>query len=228
MSGWRILIPVKQLSMAKARTGLEPDQRRHLAVAMLRDVLSVVHRTPEVEDVLICTSDPHLRYELPEEKVQSTSGHGGLNADLHETLRTLSRDDPGKATGVVVADLPCMTSSDFATVLRIAATKRSAFVSSQDGGTTILAVSDPQRLVARFGEGSARLHGRCYQDVSHNVSIGCRLDIDTLEALLLGHSVGLGTYTQEYVMTSLRGLPRLTKHREFQLHSGGRHEYWRA
>ena len=32
MSGWRILIPVKQLKFAKTRTGLNADERKSLSL----------------------------------------------------------------------------------------------------------------------------------------------------------------------------------------------------
>ncbi len=220
MSGWRILIPVKQLKLAKTRTGLNADERKSLSLAMLRDVLAAVKQTREVAEVIICTSDPQVRDACPEDTSWLTSGRGGLNSDIAETLAAVSMDAPGRPSAVVVADLPCLRPDDLGTVLSLAVRQPPDLVSSCDGGTTILAAWQPHRLKTQFGEGSAREHTRCYRDVSSHIGIGNRLDIDTLEALLRGHLVGLGPRTQNCLM-SLGGPHRLMDRREHQRLAGG-------
>ena len=51
MTGWRILVPVKELSVAKSRTGFTADVRRRLTVAMLADVLTAAKTSGGVEQV---------------------------------------------------------------------------------------------------------------------------------------------------------------------------------
>lgn len=208
MSGWRVLIPVKALATAKTRTGLDPEWRRELTLAMLRDVVASVRRTAHVDEVAICTGDPQLLDELPHEAIWLTSGRGGLNAELSEALGDPWAQASGQPTAVVVADLPCLTARDLSRVLALAAQGLGALVASCDGGTTILAARDPHRLTPRFGKGSATEHRRWYRDVTASVGTGCRLDVDTIDALSWGHRVGLGPRTA-YLVQALGGIDRL-------------------
>jgi 2-phospho-L-lactate guanylyltransferase len=165
---------------------------------MLNDVLAAVKRIPEVQEVLICTSDPDILDEFPRESIWLTTG-GGLNSDIEEVLTGPRGQQEGLPTAVVVADLPCLRATDLSQVLGLAAPERGAFVASIDGGTTVLAVTDSRQLIPRFGSRSANEHRRWYRDVSNQVGIGCRLDVDTMGALMFGHGVGLGSRTAHYL-----------------------------
>jgi 2-phospho-L-lactate guanylyltransferase len=207
---------MKGLASAKSRMGLEPEQRRYLALAMLGDVLQAVKETPEVSDVVVCTSDPQILDECPGESIWLTSANGDLNSDIEEALVEPWARERGRPTAVVVADLPCLRPTDLETVLQRAEQGRMAFVASCDGGTTILTASDPRRLVVRFGSSSAAVHRRWYRDVSAEVGIGCRLDVDTVDALSWGHRVGLGRRTA-HVVAALGGPSRLLGRRDRRL-----------
>jgi 2-phospho-L-lactate guanylyltransferase len=208
VSAWRILIPVKELPTAKSRIGLGADARRELVLAMLSDVCAAVRGAPGVEEILVCSSDRDVTHGFPREMRFPTSGRGGLNSDLNEVLVALSNGKSPRPTAVVVADLPCLSEKEFGALLRLALREETAFVSSLDGGTTILAALDAERLSFRFGEHSAGFHRRCYHDASGQVGIGCRLDVDTLEALMFGQRVGLGSRTQQ-IANSLGDLRQL-------------------
>jgi 2-phospho-L-lactate guanylyltransferase len=213
------LIPVTELATAKSRMSLAAEERRHLVLAMLGDVLAAVKQSPDVGEVVICTSDPQILDEYPRESIWLTSRNGDLNADIGEALIEPWLRDKGRPTAVVVADLPCLRPDDLGTVLSAAAQGRMVFVASCDGGTTILAARDPSRLVTRFGSGSAAAHRRWYRDVSSEVGVGCRLDMDTVDALAWGHRIGLGRRTA-HVVTALGGPRRLLSRGELQLQAG--------
>lgn len=219
MGDWRILVPVKELALAKTRMALAPQERRFLVLAMLRDVLAAVKQTPEVGEVVICSSDPQILDECPGESIWLTSGNGDVNTEIGEALVEPWLRDRGRPTAVVVADLPCLRTDDLGRVLRLAMQRRMVFVASCDGGTTVLAAQDPRRLVTRFGRGSAAAHRRWYRDVSTEVGIGCRLDIDTVDALAWGHRVGLGGRT-DHAVAALGGTRRLLGRAELDLQSG--------
>lgn len=199
MTEWRIVIPVRKLGAGKTRTGLDSSDRRDLSLAMLRDVMAAAKATRGVGELVICTSDTSLLDALPREDFWLTTGSEGLNADLQEALTDISDPRRGTPTAVVVADLPCLTPSDLHAVLVTAERGSAAFVASVDGGTTVLANSDSRRLSPNFGEASAAKHRRWNKDASSAVGVGCRLDVDTLEALAWGHRIGLGPATDSWV-----------------------------
>ena len=208
MTEWRIVIPVRKLGAGKTRTGLDSSDRRDLSLAMLRDVMAAVKATRGVGERVICTSDTSLLDALPRDNFWLTTGSEGLNTDLEEALTDISDPRRGAPTAVVVADLPCLTPSDLQAVLVEAERGSAAFVASVDGGTTVLANSDSRRLSPSFGESSAVKHRRWNKDVSSAVGVGCRLDVDTLEALAWGQRIGLGPSTESWV-TSKGGIAAL-------------------
>ena len=208
MTEWRILIPVRKLGAGKTRTGLDTSDRRDLSLAMLRDVISAVKATRGVGELVICTSDTSLLDALPREDFWLTTGSNGLNADLEEALTDIADPRRGTPTAVVVADLPCLSPNDLRAVLVAAERGSAAFVASVDGGTTVLANSDSRRLSPMFGGGSAVSHRRWHRDVSSAVGVGCRLDVDTLDALAWGQRIGLGQQTESWV-TSKGGIAEL-------------------
>ena len=56
---WTAVVPVKGLPTAKSRLGARPDAERvALALAFARDVVAAVLATPEVDEVVLVTSDP--------------------------------------------------------------------------------------------------------------------------------------------------------------------------
>lgn len=199
MTEWRIVIPVRKLGAGKTRTGLDSSDRRDLSLAMLRDVMAAVKATRGVGELVICTSDTSLLDALPRDDFWLTTGSEGLNADLEEALTDVSDPRRGPPTAVVVADLPCLTSRDLQAALAAAERVSAAFVASVDGGTTVLASIDSRRLTPKFGLGSAAKHRRWHKDVSGTVGVGCRLDVDTLEALAWAHRIGLGPATESWL-----------------------------
>jgi len=122
-------------------------------------------------------------------------GAGDLNRALEAAADRVRTADTGVA--VMLADLPCLRSSDLAAVFETAqASMQRSFVPDAAGtGTTILIAPPGTDLDPQFGVDSARAH-----TASGAVPIGTdvasvRLDVDTTEDLQAALRFGVGPAT---------------------------------
>lgn len=194
---WNLVLPVKGGVDAKTRLGLGADGPR-LALAMALDCVSAVLATPTVRQALVVTADADTA-----DAVRALGGlvvpdpGGGLAGAVAAGLRAA----PDGPTGVLLADLPCLTPSaldaglDAVTcVLRTGA--GSVVVPDCDGhGTVLLAAGGPRELRPAFGGASAAAHER-YGATRLDLDLPrLRRDVDTPQDLRAAVRIGIGPRT---------------------------------
>ena len=150
------LIPVKELSQAKARLApvLDGDRRRELALALYRDVLAAALACPALDGVAVVSRDRDALTLAVEAGAEGLPEPGGLNEALTSASQTMAERGVDRLV-VLAADLPLATPDDIATIALADADV--ALVPSEDGGTNALALS-PGAIAFRFGPDSARRH----------------------------------------------------------------------
>lgn len=179
------LIPVKELSLAKARLApvLDEGGRRLLTLAIFRDVLAAALDCPALDGVAVTTRDRDILSLAANRGAQPLPDPGGLNVALRSASRALAER---RATRLVIlaADLPLVTPEDIAAVAEAAA--EIAIVPSKDGGTNAMALP-PGAIPFRFGPDSAERHVEEAQRAGLRVDRlhlpRLTLDIDTPEDL---------------------------------------------
>ncbi len=181
------LIPVKELSLAKARLApvLDEAGRRRLALALLRDVLAAALGCPALDAVAVTTRDRDVLALVQEIGADPLPEPGGLNEALTSASEALSERGAERLV-VLAADLPLAAPEDITAVAEPAADV--ALVPSRDGGTNALALT-PGAISFRFGPDSARLHlveaERAGLEARRLDLPRLALDIDTPEDLVL-------------------------------------------
>lgn len=150
------LIPVKELSQAKARLApaLDAAGRRELTVAMLRDVLAAALACPVLDKVAVVTRDADVLTLAKDAGAEGLPEPGGLNEALTSAGEALAQRGVDRLL-VLAADLPLVATDDIATVAQADADV--VIVPSMDGGTNALALP-PSGIAFRFGPDSARRH----------------------------------------------------------------------
>lgn len=150
------LIPVKELSQAKARLApvLDSETRRELALALYRDVLAAALACPALDGVAVVSRDRDALSLAVEAGAESLLEPGGLNEALTSASQTMAERGVDRLV-VLAADLPLAAPDDIATIAQAGADV--ALVPSEDGGTNALALA-PGVIAFRFGPDSARRH----------------------------------------------------------------------
>ena len=162
------IVPVKDLASAKGRLAsrLGRDERRHLAVAMLEDVLRALARVAALRGVMVVTRDGELRdiatrlgAEVLDESKVEEGPTDGYTAAI--TLAASEIDRRGASAMLVVpGDVPLVEPGDIHELLASLGPPPSVvFVPSHDGrGTNAVLMSPPTAFELRFGEPSFLPH----------------------------------------------------------------------
>jgi 2-phospho-L-lactate guanylyltransferase len=191
---YALLIPVKDGRSAKSRLGVRGDDLRvRLMRAFARDSITAAAACEDVRVHVV--GDANTLTDLLDGldvEIVPDEGDGDLNRALSRAAARVRTPELG--TAVLLADLPCLRTSDLTDAL--AAARGRAFVPDAAGtGTTLLIAPAGDVLDPRFGVGSARAHA-----ASGAVEIGggldsLRLDVDTTEDLEAALVFGVGKYT---------------------------------
>lgn len=153
-SRWSVIIPVSSAATAKSRLASLGPARQALAQAFAQDVVDVAAQVDSV-GLVIVVGDGSLRLTGNVELVDP--GEVGLNAALVRA-EGHARSRGYQHIAVLMADLPCITAADLATLLTSARSVPRGFVRDYRGiGTTVITTTGPA-LMPRFGSGSARSH----------------------------------------------------------------------
>ena len=150
------LIPVKELSQAKARLApvLDEAGRRELALAMFRDVLSAARTCDSLDGVVVVSRDEIVLSIARAAGAEALPEPGDLNEALTSAAEKL-RDRGATRLLVLAADLPLADAPGITAVTEAEAVI--VVVPSNDGGTNLLALS-PGAIAFGYGPGSARRH----------------------------------------------------------------------
>lgn len=190
-SSWEVLVPVKDVRLAKSRLrAVGEPARRDLALAMAADVVSAALVAEGVARVSVVSDDDEvaaLAAALGAHPLRVRTP--GLNAALEEAAARV--DGPVAA---LCADLPCLRPEDLAGALAGVPAGGRGVVPDLDGtGTTLLAAAAGP-LAPQYGPGSLARHTASGALVLA-APAGLRLDVDTETDLARARALGLGAAT---------------------------------
>lgn len=184
------LLPVKSFGQAKQRlrSGLDPDRRRDLAGAMLRDVLSALEAA-KLEGVIVITAGEAAREIALEHGARVLEDREqGHNAAALVGIEAALANGAARAL-LVPADCPALDPAELDELLtRAPAPPEAVIVPDRHGtGTNALLLTPPDALEPSFGPDSCRRHADHARVAGVNYEVravrSLALDIDTPEDL---------------------------------------------
>jgi 2-phospho-L-lactate/phosphoenolpyruvate guanylyltransferase len=138
-----VVVPFRGAN-GKSRLALPEDERRSLALSMLRRVLAA---GAEVGDVVLVSDDEEARALAPRWIADPGGGQGAaVTAALAEA---------GAPALVVNADLPRIEPDDLRALLAAIPPEGVAIVEADDGTTNALGLASPDLFAPLYGPGSA-------------------------------------------------------------------------
>jgi 2-phospho-L-lactate/phosphoenolpyruvate guanylyltransferase len=181
------VLPVKRLYAAKQRlaAGLDGEQRRTLAGAMVADVLEAIGEARTLERIVVVSGDPvaqELAAEAGAEVVPDPSDSGHVEA----ALAGIARAEAEHASCVVLlpGDCPLLDPRELDRLLTGVPERYVGIVPDRHGsGTNALVLSPPDAIVPAFGADSRARHVAAAREagipfeVEELPSLG--LDLDT-------------------------------------------------
>ena len=189
-----IVVPIKELSRAKSRLAVSPEQRRHVSYAMAEHSITVATSCVAPPQVFVVTRDPEIMALAARLGASRVAEAGvGLNAAAGQGVQEATTRATGNRVVVMVADLPRITRRALMTFLSTLERVRDHPVLVPDisgRGTTLLALPPKTSLQMVFGRDSAARFGAlgCY--TVHNVPDCLRADLDTVQELDAATSAG--------------------------------------
>ena len=165
MTSVHALVPLKTLGEAKSRLAgvLLPAERSALVAAMVRDVLQVLCRHPQVEAISLVSEDSQVQAIaeafgvgfIAEGELQVS----GLNAVIDAAASQLAHTGAERLL-VLHGDIPTLGSDDLSNVLATLKDRGGLVIGTDhDGvGTNLLAFAVNDMPQFHFGEGSCDLH----------------------------------------------------------------------
>lgn len=199
MGGWTVVVPVKELAVAKTRLSrFAGASRPELALAFALDTVAAALSSPLVSAVLVVTDDARVATQAWATGATVTADvpRRGLNpAIAHGVL--VSRDDRGAGpVAALSADLPALRPDDLTAALSAADLFPVSFVADVEGtGTTLLAAADGADLNPAFGHRSRARHAAAGAVELTLPLVTLRRDVDTEVDLYDAQRLGLGPRT---------------------------------
>ncbi|GIJ69293.1 2-phospho-L-lactate guanylyltransferase [Virgisporangium ochraceum] len=194
---WSVLVPVKRLAAAKTRLRGAVGAERHesLVLAMAQDTVAAALATVGVGGVVVVTADPTVTAAVTALGARAVPepALGGLNAALAHAASTVV----GRIAALP-ADLPALRGDHLSAALRALATAAGGgYVPDAAGtGTVLLAAAAGERLIPRFGPGSAAAHGHGGARRLEGDWPSLRHDVDTAADLAVAVALGAGPHTR--------------------------------
>jgi 2-phospho-L-lactate guanylyltransferase len=156
---WAVVVPVKELPVAKTR--LDVPGREDLALAMACDVVRAALACDVVDGVVAVTNDTRAAAALSPlgARVVADASDAGLNPALLDGARYARSLWPRAGVAALASDVPCVRPSELADALREAAAYATAVHADARGdGTTLLTARPGARLDPRYGASSRHAH----------------------------------------------------------------------
>jgi 2-phospho-L-lactate guanylyltransferase len=200
VGGWTVLVPVKELAIAKTRLSrFAGPSRPDLALAFAVDTVAAALAADQVAAVLVVTDDPRVVADvvpLGADVVADAPGAGLNPALAHGVATGVDRYGPGPVAALS-ADLPALRPGDLAAALASAADVPRCFVADVDGtGTTLLAARDGAALDPLFGHRSRARHVTSGAVELAAPLVSLRRDVDTEVDLYDAVRLGVGPRTR--------------------------------
>lgn len=194
---WAVVVPVKELPVAKTRLGLPDPRREALALAMACDVVRAAGACDAVDGVVVVTNDVRAAAAVEPlgARVVADVSDSGLNPALRDGARFARELWPRHGVAALASDVPCVTPVELALALDEAAPHDCAVhADSRGDGTTLLTAAPGASLEPRYGTHSRHAHvsGGAY---ALTVRPTLARDVDTAEDLALALALGVGPAT---------------------------------
>ncbi|MFF3563633.1 2-phospho-L-lactate guanylyltransferase [Streptomyces sp. NPDC002574] len=193
---WIVVIPQKDLRLAKSRLDLDSRDRRSVARALVRDTVTAARATPGVGEVIVVLDRPQDFGTVEDLDVRPVLTDGpGLNEALRHGERTARALDPRCAVASLPADLPFVEPAVLGRALAYARAHDRAFLADAEcRGTTLLTAGPGQALRPSYGVESRAAHRRSgAHELTGPELASLRFDVDhlvhlSLVAPLVNHS----------------------------------------
>lgn len=185
---WTVVVPQKDLRLAKSRMALGDADRRDIVLAMFEDTLEAIRCSPMVERVIVVCDNVDDALVLGRTGVitQVDEDRSGLNGSIEVGAKLARELLPQAHLAVLPADLPGLRAEELTRALSIAADHDLAFIADATGaGTTLLTATAGTTLRPAYGASSRARHTLigCLEIGRDNDLESLRDDVDDLEAL---------------------------------------------
>ncbi|MET7745061.1 2-phospho-L-lactate guanylyltransferase [Streptomyces sp. NPDC005385] len=185
---WVVIVPQKDLRLAKSRLELDGQDRRRVARALLRDTVAAARATPGVADVIVVLDRARDVTAVEDLGVHHVlAPDSGLNEALRQGERAARATRPRCGVAALPADLPLIEPVLLGHALAQARTRDRTFVADADHrGTTLLTAAPGHSLDPAYGIGSREAHRRTGAvELTGPRFAPLRLDVDHLDHLML-------------------------------------------
>jgi len=201
-----VVLPVKELAVAKSRLGPPGPARTALALAMARDVATAAAACDAVGGVLVVTDDPVAAERVPHDWVEPDVPRAGLSAAVAYGAAAATARRPHDGIVVLSSDLPALEPLALQAVLEALPGGRGVVADWSGVGTAVLAVAAGTPLTPAYEGGSFAKH---LLDGTHDLTAlageGMRRDVDTVADLAAVIAIGVGPATAQAVMDHREG-----------------------
>lgn len=198
---WAVVVPVKELPVAKTRLALPDAERESLALAMALDVVRAALACDVVDGVLAVTNDARAAAALAPlgARVVADGSDAGLNPALADGARLARTLWPRHGVAALASDLPCATPAELAGALGAAAAFGNAVLPDDRGdGTTLLTAGPGRDLDPRYGSASRHAHVAAGAvQLPRGSWPTLERDVDTPDDLAAAVALGVGPATAD-------------------------------
>jgi 2-phospho-L-lactate guanylyltransferase len=196
---WAVVVPVKELGVAKTRLALPDAERAALALAMACDVVAAAVACDAVDGVVVVTNDLRAAACLEPlgARVVADAADAGLNPALADGARLARTLWPRHGVAALASDLPCALPAELADALGAAAAyERGVLPDARGDGTTLLTAAPGQELDPRYGAASYAAHvGSGARALPYGRWPSLERDVDTPADLAAAVALGVGPAT---------------------------------
>jgi 2-phospho-L-lactate guanylyltransferase len=196
---WAVVVPVKELPVAKTRLALPAAARADLALAMALDVVAAATACPAVAGVIAVTNDLRAAAALDALgiRVVADTADAGLNPALADGARLARAWWPRAGVCALASDLPCARADELAEALgEAAAYERAVLADARGDGTTLLTAAPAVALDPRYGTSSRHAHvGAGARALPRGRWPSLERDVDTPDDLAAAVALGVGPAT---------------------------------
>jgi len=185
---WIVVVPQKDLRLAKSRLELGVRDRRSVARALLRDTVTAARAAPGVGEVIVVLDRLQDFDAVDDLDVRPVLTDGpGLNEALRQGEQTARAIHLRCAVASLPADLPFLEPAVLGRALAYARTRDRAFVADAEcRGTTLLTAGPGQALQPSYGIESRAAHRRSgAHELAEPDLASLRFDVDHLTHLSL-------------------------------------------
>jgi 2-phospho-L-lactate guanylyltransferase len=197
---WAVVVPVKELRVAKTRLSPTGAARADLALAMACDVVEAAVACSVVDGVVAVTNDLRAAAALAPlgARVVADAADAGLNPALADGARYARTLWPRAGVAALASDLPCVRPDELADALAAAAAYDTAVLPDyRTDGSTLLTARPGVGLDPRYGGASRTAHvaaGAVLLPMRRWPSL--ERDVDTPDDLAAAVALGVGPATR--------------------------------